>query len=141
MRRLRQAWPRTEILFRGDSHFTYPEVMAYLEAQPRMHDVTGLGTNSVLKRLAKEFRLFLHSAAQVLLWALRAEVLGRSSWSRVRFETLALAAVEAGGLCQRRGRRDPGLPGLRRGRLLPFSCPVASIVRRSFSLLGALPGL
>ena len=58
---------------------------------------------------ANAFRLWLHSAAYVLLWTLRAEVLGRSSWSRVRFETLALAAVEAGGLCQRRGRSDPGL--------------------------------
>ncbi len=26
--RLREAWPRTEIIFRGDSHFTFPEVMA-----------------------------------------------------------------------------------------------------------------
>ena len=46
--------------------------------------------------LAKEFRLFLHSAAQVLLWALRAEVLGRSSWSRVRFETLRLRLLKLG---------------------------------------------
>lgn len=52
--RLRRAWPGTEIVFRGDSHFTYPEVMAYLEAEPRMHYVTGLGSNSVLKRLASE---------------------------------------------------------------------------------------
>ena len=50
--RLRQAWPETEILFRGDSHFTYPEVMAYLESEPRLHYVTGLGSNAVLKRLA-----------------------------------------------------------------------------------------
>ena len=45
--RLREAWPETEIIFRGDSHFTFPEVMAYLESAPRMHYVTGLGTNSV----------------------------------------------------------------------------------------------
>jgi len=29
------------------AHFTFPEVMAYLESAPRMHYVTGLGTNSV----------------------------------------------------------------------------------------------
>jgi hypothetical protein len=230
--RLRQAWPRTEILFRGDSHFTYPEVMAYLESEPRMHYVTGLGTNSVLKRLASEieaearrhyargdrakvvrfhtvfyqagtwphprrvvikvevtdkgtntrfivtdlrragaqwlyrqvycargqmennikdhkrglksdrtschrflanqFRLFLHSAAYVLLWALRAEVLGRSSWSRVRFETLQLRLLKLGASVKEEADHI--------GVSLPFSCPVAGVLRRSFALLGALPG-
>lgn len=52
--RLRTAWPGTEIVLRGDSHFAYPEVMAYLESAPRMHYVTGLSTNAVLKRLASE---------------------------------------------------------------------------------------
>jgi len=231
--RLREAWPETEIIFRGDSHFTFPEVMAYLESAPRMHYVTGLGTNKVLKRLASEieaearrhyargdrakvlrfhtvfyqagtwrhprrvvikvevtdkgtntrfivtdllragaqwlyqrvycargqmenyikdhkrglksdrtschrfeanaFRLWLHSAAYVLLWTLRAEVLGRSSWSRVRFETLQLRLLKLGAVVKEEAEV------IRVS--LPFSCPVASIVRRSFSLLGALPGL
>ncbi len=230
--RLREAWPGTEILFRGDSHFTYPEVMAYLESEPRMHYVTGLGTNSVLKRLAAEieaearrhyargdrakvlrfhsvyyqagtwphprrvivkvevtdqgvntrfivtdlrwagaqrlyrevycargqmenyikdhkrglksdrtscprflanqFRLFLHSAAYVLLWTLRAEVFGHSLWSKVRFETLQLRLLKLGACVKEQADHI--------GVSLPFSCPVASVLRRSFRLLGALPG-
>ena len=230
--RLRQVWPGTEIIFRGDSHFTYPEVMAYLEAQPRMHYVTGLASNSVLKRLSSEieaearrhfargdrakvlrfhsvfykagtwphprrvivkvevtdkgvntrfivtdlvrapaqrlyqrvycargqmenyikdhklalksdrtschrflanqFRLLLHSAAYVLLWALRAEVLGCSSWSRVRFETLQVRLLKLGA-CVKEEADHIGVS-------LPFSCPVQAVLRRSFTLLGALPG-
>ena len=82
---------------------------------------------------ANAFRLFLHSAAYVLLWTLRAEVLGRSSWSRVRFETLQLRLLKLGACVKEEAE------AIRVS--LPFSCPVASIVRRSFSLLGALPGL
>ena len=52
--RLRAAWPKTLILFRGDSHFAYPEVMDYIEQAPNMGYVTGLQTNAVLKRLATE---------------------------------------------------------------------------------------
>lgn len=231
--RLRAAWPRTEILFRGDSHFAYPEVMAYLESEPRMHYVTGLGTNRVLKRLASEleaearrrfargdrakvlrfhtvyyqastwpkvrrvivkvevtdqgtntrfivtdlvradaqrlyqqvycargqmenylkdhklalksdrtschrflanaFRLLLHSAAYVLLWALRAEVLGRSAWSRLRFETLQLRLLKLGACVKEE------VDHIRIS--LPRACPVQAVLRRSFTLLGALPGL
>jgi len=230
--RLRQAWPETEILFRGDSHFTYPEVMAYLESEPRLHYVTGLGSNSVLKRLASEieaearrhyqrgdrakvlrfhstfyqagtwphprrvvikvevtekgtntrfivtdllrapaqrlyqrvycargqmenyikdhklalhsdrtschrfvanqFRLLLHSAAYVLLWALRGEVLGRSAWSCVRFETLQLRLLKLGACVKEEAHQ------IRVS--LPRACPVQAVLRRSFTLLGALPG-
>ena len=52
--RLRRAWPKTLILFRGDSHFAYPAVMDYIEQAPDMGYVTGLQTNSVLKRLAAD---------------------------------------------------------------------------------------
>ncbi len=82
---------------------------------------------------ANAFRLWLHSAAYVLLWTLRAEVLGRSSWSRVRFETLQLRLLKLGAVVKEEAE------SIRVS--LPFSCPVASIVRCSFSLLGALPGL
>lgn len=50
--RLRAAWPKTLILFRGDSHFTYPEVMDYIDNQPMVHYVTGLRSNQVLKKKA-----------------------------------------------------------------------------------------
>lgn len=52
--RLRAVWPHCEILFRGDSHFSYPEVMEYLDAQPHVHYVTGLSANSVLKAMVRE---------------------------------------------------------------------------------------
>jgi hypothetical protein len=35
VKRLRHAWPDTLVIFRGDSHFAYPEVMAWIEAQPQ----------------------------------------------------------------------------------------------------------
>jgi hypothetical protein len=52
--RLRHAWPDTLLILRGDSHFAYPEVMQWVEAQPGLHYVTGLTSNAVLKALARE---------------------------------------------------------------------------------------
>ncbi len=52
--RLRHAWPDTLLIYRGDAHFAYPEVMQWIEAQPQMHHVTGLTSNQVLKALAKD---------------------------------------------------------------------------------------
>jgi hypothetical protein len=49
--RLRRQWPDTLIIFRGDSHFAYPEVMEYIEAACNTNYVTGLTGNS---RLMKE---------------------------------------------------------------------------------------
>ncbi len=46
---LRAAWPNTMILVRGDSHFAYPEVMEWIEAQPHVSDLTGLSGNARLK--------------------------------------------------------------------------------------------
>ena len=54
VKRLRHAWPDTLCIFRGDSHFAYPEVMAWIEAQPQLSYVTGLTSNAVLQRLAHE---------------------------------------------------------------------------------------
>ena len=52
--RLRHAWPDTWFIFRGDSHFAYPEVMAWIEAQAHLSYVTGLTSNAVLQKLAHE---------------------------------------------------------------------------------------
>jgi hypothetical protein len=52
--RLRQVWPDTLLIYRGDSHFAYPEVMQWIEAQAHMHHVTGLTSNKVLQVLAKD---------------------------------------------------------------------------------------
>jgi hypothetical protein len=54
VKRLRHAWPDTLVIFRGDSHFAYPEVMAWIEAQPHLSYVTGLTSNAVLQKLAHE---------------------------------------------------------------------------------------
>src|SRR5215468_1089298 len=52
VKRLRQAWPDTLVIFRGDSHFAYPEVMQWIEAQTQLSYVTGLTSNAVLQTLA-----------------------------------------------------------------------------------------
>ena len=54
VKHLRHAWPDTRIVVRGDSHFAYPEVMQWSEAQAHLHYVTGLTSNAVLKKLAHE---------------------------------------------------------------------------------------
>jgi hypothetical protein len=54
VKRLRHAWPDTWCIFRGASHFAYPEVMAWIEAQPQLSSVTGLTSNAVVQRLAHE---------------------------------------------------------------------------------------
>jgi Transposase DDE domain group 1 len=54
VKRLRTAWPDTLLIFRGDSHFAYPEVMQWIEEQPEISYVTGLTSNAVLQQLARE---------------------------------------------------------------------------------------
>src|SRR5712691_1000990 len=54
VKRLRHAWPDTLLIFRGDSHFAYPEVMQWIEAQANLSYVTGLTSNAVLQTLARE---------------------------------------------------------------------------------------
>src|SRR5262252_2566285 len=54
VKRLRHAWPDTLLIFRGDSHFAYPEVMQWIEAQAQLSYVTGLTGNAVLQALARE---------------------------------------------------------------------------------------
>jgi hypothetical protein len=53
VKRLRHAWPDTLVIFRGDSHFAYPEVMQWIEAQAQLRYVTGLTSNAVLPPLAR----------------------------------------------------------------------------------------
>jgi len=54
VKRLRQVWPHTLLIVRGDSHFASPEVMQWIEAQPHLGYVTGLTSNAVLQALARE---------------------------------------------------------------------------------------
>jgi hypothetical protein len=54
VKRLRHTWPHTLLIFRGDSHFAYPEVMQWIEEQPDLSYVTGLTSNRILTELARE---------------------------------------------------------------------------------------
>src|SRR5256885_11427627 len=54
VKRLRHAWPHTLLIFRGDSHFAYPEVMQWIEEQPDLSYVTGLTSNRIVTALARE---------------------------------------------------------------------------------------
>ena len=54
VQRLRQAWPHTLLILRGDSHFAYPEMMQWIEDQPDLSYVTGLTSNAILQELAHE---------------------------------------------------------------------------------------
>lgn len=48
VRRLRQAWPDTHIVLRGDGHFANPELMALCEGDEHMDFIFGLAGNKVL---------------------------------------------------------------------------------------------
>ncbi len=86
--RLRKEWPETIIVFRGDSNFSKPEVMDFIESEPNCMHVTGLRTNEVLKRLAAPFieeteRLFKRGDGSKVerFYSLRYRA---GSWSRER---------------------------------------------------------
>ena len=46
---IRSHWPNTIIIFRGDCHFTYPEVMEWIDEQQNVYFCTGLTSNSRLE--------------------------------------------------------------------------------------------
>jgi hypothetical protein len=50
---LRDQWPETRIIFRGDSHFAYPEVFECIESSENMKYVTGLTANPRLTEEAE----------------------------------------------------------------------------------------
>ena len=50
---LREAWPKTHIIVRGDSHFSTPEVHDLCEDSPRVDYVLGQSINKTLKRLGE----------------------------------------------------------------------------------------
>lgn len=98
-KRLRQAWPETLLIFRGDSHFAYPEVMQWLEAQPHMGYVTGLTSNAVLQQLAQEVveqaqRAYEHRGRKVTrFYSTRYQA---GTWSRCRRVVIKVEVSEQG---------------------------------------------
>lgn len=63
---LRQAWPDTHILLRGDAHFANPELMALCDADPNMDFLFGLGGNKVLSPKIKPLMHKARALHQVL---------------------------------------------------------------------------
>ena len=53
LRLLRQHWPQTHIVLRGDGHFSNPELMELIVADGNADFIFGLGGNSVLSRRAE----------------------------------------------------------------------------------------
>ena len=50
---LRQHWPHTHIILRGDSHFSNPELMELTHDEPLIDFIFGLSNNAVLNRKVK----------------------------------------------------------------------------------------
>ena len=99
VKRLRHAWPDTLLIFRGDSHFAYPEVMQWIEEQPELHYVTGLTGNAVLKELAREVveqakRAYAHSGHKVTRFHSTRYQAG--TWSRSRRVVIKVEVSEQG---------------------------------------------
>ena len=48
--RIRSNWKNTLILFRGDSHYSSPEVFDWIEGQDQVYSVVGLTANEILRK-------------------------------------------------------------------------------------------
>ena len=79
---------------------------------------------------ANQFRVFLHSAAYVLMHALRANVLKHTQWAKASFETIRLKFLKiAARVRQLRTRVKIELPS---------SCPLKKTLSRSFQIFEVL---
>lgn len=79
---------------------------------------------------ANPFRLFLHSAAYVLLDTLRREVLKGTPWASATMETLQLRLLKLGARVHELTDQSQ--------ISWPSSCPVAPVLRRSLTLLACV---
>ena len=59
---IRLDWKNTRIVYRGDSHFTAPEIMEWIDDQEKLYRITGLTGNS---RLKKQIETTLKSAENI----------------------------------------------------------------------------
>ena len=53
LRLIRNAWPKTHIILRGDGHFSNPELMALRDTDPHLDFIFGLAGNKVLSPKAE----------------------------------------------------------------------------------------
>ncbi|NCC85938.1 MAG: IS1380 family transposase [Clostridia bacterium] len=82
------------------------------------------------RKEANQFRLFLHSAAYVLMHALRTNLLQGSELARAQFDTIRLRLLKIG------ARLESGRTFLRFH--FPTACPTQDILMRASSILAAL---
>jgi hypothetical protein len=73
VRRFREAWPHTLIIFRGDSHFAFPEIMRWIDQQDNVMFVTGLtGYEPLQKEVAplveRAKKLYQHTHQKATLF-------------------------------------------------------------------------
>lgn len=96
--RLKEAWPKTKFLFRGDSHFAKPEVLDWLEAQGLFY-LVGLAKNRVLQKrsevtLGQAEKAFERQGRKLRRYA--SFYYAAKTWSRPRRVILRAEASPAG---------------------------------------------
>ncbi len=85
--RIRTHWENTIIVFRGDGHFSSPEVFDYIATQENMYSITGLTSNNKLLNQAQTTinsakKLYDHRQAKVKLY--HSFYYQAGSWSHAR---------------------------------------------------------
>lgn len=99
VRRLRRHWPRTRIVFRGDSHYSRPEAMAWCEDNG-VDYIFGLAGNTRLDALAAEvaddLKVRRAEAGAEKMRAFTAFTYGAGSWQRERRVIARLEATTRG---------------------------------------------
>lgn len=84
---LRAHWPNTIIIFRGDAHFAYPEIMEWIDKQDNVMFVIGLTGNAILHKMAELLisranRLYEYTKRKVTLF--HSVYYKAETWSRYR---------------------------------------------------------
>lgn len=101
VRRIRRHWPRTRIVFRGDSHYGRPEAMAWCEDNG-VDYIFGLSGNTVLRALADvqaddiKVRRAEAEAGAGKMRAFTAFAYGAKSWKCERHVVARLEATTRG---------------------------------------------
>jgi hypothetical protein len=85
VRRIRAQWPTVEIVLRGDSHFSPPEVQSWADALDNVHFILGLTGNTILRQKGKE--LMEHAEALFKLSQEKVRLFGQftykaSTWDK-----------------------------------------------------------
>ena len=96
---IRSHWSNTIIVFRGDGHFSSPEVFSYIESQDDMVSVTGLTCNNLLLKHAQTTidsakKLYNRRQAKVKLYHCFYYQAG--SWSHARKVVVKVEMSERG---------------------------------------------